>query len=65
MYGMYRNRKTEGGGNMKWWDKVLDKLIEPKPQKRIEVKITQAELLRLIEEAEREQLEGKRECVKR
>lgn len=50
---------------MNWWDKVLDKLIEPKPQKRIEVKITQTELLKLIEEAEREQLEGKRECVKR
>lgn len=50
---------------MKWWDKVVDKLIEPKPKKRIEVKITQAELLRLIEEAEREQLEGKREGVKR
>lgn len=50
---------------MKWWDKFVDKCIEPKPQKRIEVRITQAELLKLIEEAEREQLEGKRECVKR
>lgn len=50
---------------MKWWDKVVDKLIEPKPQKRIEVRITQAELLKVIEEAEREQLEGKREGVKR
>ncbi len=29
---------------MKWWDKVVDKLIEPKPQKRIEVHITRAEL---------------------
>ena len=49
---------------MKWWDKVVDKLIEPKPQKRIEVR-TRAELLKVIEEAEREQLEGKREGVKR
>lgn len=38
---------------MKWWDKVLDKLIEPKPKKPVR---TKAELLRLIEDAEREQL---------
>lgn len=50
---------------MKWWDKVLDKCIEPKPRKRIEVKITQAKLLKIIEDAEREQLEGKREGVER
>ena len=50
---------------MKWWDKVVGKLIEPKPQKRIEVHITRAELLRLIEQAEREQLAGKREGVAR
>lgn len=50
---------------MKWWDKFVDKLIEPTPRKPITVRITQAELLRLIEEAEREQLEGKREGVER
>lgn len=50
---------------MKWFDKFVEKCIEPKPQKRIEVRITREELLRLIEEAEREQLEGKREGVKR
>lgn len=50
---------------MKWFDKFVEKCIEPKPQKRIEVRITRAELLKVIEEAEREQLEGKREGVKR
>ena len=50
---------------MKWFDKFVEKCIEPKPQKRIEVKITQVELLKIIETAEREQLEGKREGVKR
>lgn len=50
---------------MKWFDKFVEKCIEPKHQKRIEVRITRAELLKIIETAEREQLEGKREGVKR
>lgn len=38
---------------MKWWDKVVDKCIERKP---VKVVMSKAELLRLIEEAERAQL---------
>ena len=40
---------------MKWLDRLVDKCIERKPNKRIRAK---AELLKLLEEAEREQLKG-------
>lgn len=55
MLRMYRNRKTEGRCDMKWLDRLVDKCIERKPNKRIRAK---AELLKLLEEAEREQLKG-------
>lgn len=43
---------------MKWWDKVLEKCIERKPQtEAVKRRYTREELMRIIEEAERKQLE--------
>lgn len=47
---------------MKWLDKFVDKCIERKP---VKVVMSKAELLRMIETAEKEQLEGKRKGVER
>lgn len=47
---------------MKLLEKFVEKCIERRP---IKVVMSKSELLRLIEQAEREQLEGKRKGVER
>ena len=52
---LFKSLKGRVGGAMKWLEKLVDKCIERKP---VKVVMSKAELLRLIEEAEREQLKG-------
>lgn len=41
---------------MKWFEKFVEKCIEPKPKKTVRRTYTKSELLRIVEAAEQKQL---------